>query len=83
MSTHIARKVVQHFHLVGTVSVGQEVISPREREVLDLLANGHIYKEIGDKLKIATETVRIHVKHICQKMHVKNKTEAVAKRKQL
>jgi DNA-binding NarL/FixJ family response regulator len=81
MSTHIARKVVEHFSLVGPAAEGEEPLSPREREVLELLASGYIYKEIADQLGIATETVRTYVKHICQKMHVKNKTEAVAKRK--
>jgi len=71
MSSHIASKVVKHFHLVGN--------SPREREVLELLASGFIYKEIGDKLNIGTETVRTYVKNICQKMHVRSRLEAVAK----
>jgi DNA-binding NarL/FixJ family response regulator len=79
MSTHIARKVVQHFHIVGPALTGTEQLSPREREVLEMLASGYIYKEIGDKLNIATETVRTYVKHICQKMHVRNRLEAVAK----
>ena len=82
MSTHIARKVVQHFHLLGPTVKEQDQLSPREREVLEMLASGFIYKEIGDKLNIATETVRTYVKHICQKMQVKNRCEAVAKLKQ-
>jgi DNA-binding NarL/FixJ family response regulator len=82
MSTHIARKVVQHFHLIGPAEESGERLSPREQEVLELLAAGYIYKEIGDKLDIATETVRTYVKHICQKMHVKNRVEAVAKHRQ-
>jgi DNA-binding NarL/FixJ family response regulator len=79
MSTHIARKVVQHFHMIGPAKEPAEALSPREQEVLELLAAGYIYKEIGEKLDIATETVRTYVKHICQKMHVKNRVEAVAK----
>jgi DNA-binding NarL/FixJ family response regulator len=47
---------------------------------LTLLASGFIYKEIGDKLTISVETVRSHVEHICEKMHVRNRIEAVAKR---
>ena len=82
MSTHIARKVVQHFHMVGPALAGTEQLSPREHEVIELLASGYIYKEIGDKLNIGTETVRTYVKHICQKMHVKNRLEAVAKHTQ-
>ena len=79
MSSHIARKVVQHFHLLGPSSAEAENLSPREQQVLALLASGFIYKEIGDKLKIGVETVRTHVKSICQKMHVRNRLEAVAK----
>lgn len=79
MSSHIARKVVQHFHTLGPVSTIGEGLSPREREVLELLASGYIYKEIGDKLGIGIETVRTHVKGICQKMHVRSRLEAVAK----
>jgi DNA-binding NarL/FixJ family response regulator len=79
MSTHIARKVVQHFHMIGPAKEPTENLSPREEKVLELLAAGYIYKEIGDKMDIATETVRTYVKHICHKMHVKNRVEAVAK----
>jgi DNA-binding NarL/FixJ family response regulator len=79
MSSHIARKVVQHFHLLGPSSAEAENLSPREQQVLALLASGFIYKEIGDKLKIGVETVRTHVKSICQKMHVRNRLEAVAR----
>jgi DNA-binding NarL/FixJ family response regulator len=79
MSSHIARKVVQHFHLLGPSVQESENLSPREREVLDLLAMGFIYKEIGVKLNIGSETVRTYVKNICQKMHVRSRLEAVAR----
>jgi DNA-binding NarL/FixJ family response regulator len=79
MSSHIARKVVQHFHLIGPSMNETENLSPRERQVLDLLSMGFIYKEIGAKLDIGTETVRTYVKSICQKMHVRSRLEAVAK----
>jgi DNA-binding NarL/FixJ family response regulator len=82
MSSHIARKVVQHFHLAGPAPACGQDLSPREREVLDLLASGYIYKEIGDKLGIGTETVRTYVKNICEKMHVRSRLEAVARRRQ-
>ncbi len=81
MSSHIASKVVKHFHLVGNSPTESENLSPREREVLDLLSSGFIYKEIGDKLNIGTETVRTYVKNICQKMHVRSRLEAVARHK--
>lgn len=79
MSSHIARKVVQHFHLVGPSSEESHRLSPREKEVLDLLSSGYLYKEIADQLGIGIETVRTYVKNICEKMHVKNRVEAVAK----
>ena len=79
MSSHIARKVVQHFHLLGPSPADAENLSPREQQVLALLAEGFIYKEIGDKLKIGVETVRTYVKGICLKLHVRNRLEAVAK----
>jgi DNA-binding NarL/FixJ family response regulator len=79
MSSHIARKVVQHFHLLDPSPKEAENLSPREEQVLDLLASGFIYKEIGDKLNISVETVRTYVKNICNKMHVRNRLAAVAK----
>jgi DNA-binding NarL/FixJ family response regulator len=79
MSSHIARKVVRHFHLVGPSPEESENLSPREQEVLNLLSAGYIYKEISDQLGIGTETVRTYVKNICEKMHVRNRVEAVAK----
>ena len=80
MSIHIARKVVNYFHSMGPSRTDDKDLSPREDQVLTLLASGFIYKEIGDKLTISVETVRSHVEHICEKMHVRNRIEAVAKR---
>lgn len=82
MSSHIARKVVQHFHGIGPSLTEAENLSPREQQVLDLLSSGFIYKEIGDKLNIGVETVRTYVKNICQKMHVRSRVEAVARHRQ-
>jgi DNA-binding NarL/FixJ family response regulator len=79
MSSHIARKVVQHFHLIGPAAKPKQNLSAREQQVLELLSTGFIYKEIADKLGIGLETVRTYVKNICQKMHVRNRVEAVAR----
>jgi len=79
MSSHIACKVVEHFHVQEPHHQEKDDISQRERQVLTLLASGFIYKEIGDQMGISMETVRSHVKNICQKMHVRNRVEAVAK----
>lgn len=80
MSIHIARKVVNYFHSMGPSRTSDKDLSAREDQVLTLLASGFIYKEIGEKLNISVETVRSHVEHICEKMHVRNRIEAVAKR---
>jgi DNA-binding NarL/FixJ family response regulator len=79
ISSHIARKVVRHFHLVGPSPEQAENLSPREQEVLNLLSSGYIYKEISVQLGIGLETVRTYVKNICEKMHVRNRVEAVAR----
>lgn len=78
-SALIARKVVQHFRGSDKPAKESEKLSPRECEVIELLAAGYIYKEIADRLGIGTETVRTYVKNICVKLQVKNRTEAVAK----
>ncbi len=79
MSGPIALRVMEHFHKMGPSSKEAENLSPKERQIIDLLAMGFIYKEIGIKLNIAAETVRSHVKKICQKLHVRSRIEAVAK----
>ncbi len=79
MSASIARKVIQHFHATEESIPQADNLSPREREVLELLGQGFIYKEIADRLKIAVTTVRTYVENICQKMHVRSRLEAIAK----
>ena len=63
---------------VSKPSGDQKELSPREQQVLDLLATGLIYRKIAIKLKFGEETVRSHVKQICQKLHVSNRIEAIA-----
>ncbi len=79
MSTHIARKVVQSFQKNSTYNKLTEGLSRREQEVLDLLAEGFLYKEIASKLEISFETVHTYVRRIYEKLHVRSRTEAVAK----
>jgi len=79
MSSHIARKVVRQFREVAPSQDEASNLSPREREVLNLLARGFVYKEIGDQLGIGTETVKTYVKNTCKKLHVRNRLEAVAR----
>ena len=79
MSSHIARMVVRQFRQSGPAKDETEGLSKREREVLNLLASGFIYKEIGDKLGIGETTVKTYVESICKKLHVRNRLEAVAR----
>jgi DNA-binding NarL/FixJ family response regulator len=81
MTTHIARKVVQSFQRAPATPhpVEEANLSPREKEVLDLLAQGHLYKEIAEKLGISYETVHTYIRRIYEKLQVRTRTEAVAK----
>jgi DNA-binding NarL/FixJ family response regulator len=78
-SSHIARKVAQYFRGERKIENENETLTPREKEVLKLLASGYIYKEVADQLDISLETVRTYVKRICQKLHVRSKVEAIIK----
>ncbi len=79
MSSVIARKVIQAFRPATEPSKDMEKLTNREREMLDLLAKGYRYKEIADKLCISFETVRTHIHHIYEKLHVQSRTEALNK----
>jgi DNA-binding NarL/FixJ family response regulator len=76
MSAHIARKLVNVFHQQKS---SIDVLSSRENEILHLLADGLLYKEIADQLKITTGTVTQHIHNIYDKLHVQNRTEAINK----
>jgi DNA-binding NarL/FixJ family response regulator len=79
MSSHIARKVVQSFR--EPVQDGNDLgkLSPREQEVLELLAKGYLYKEIADSLGLGYGTVHNHIRHIYEKLQVRSRSQAVAK----
>lgn len=79
MSSHIARKIVQSFQQPSPPSAEAQSLSPREAEVLDLLAKGFLYKEIADQMKVSYATVHTHIRHVYEKLHVRSRTEAVAK----
>ncbi len=78
MSTQIARKVIERIH-VQEADYDRTDISNREYEILKWLAKGLLYKEIADRLKITTGTVRQHIHRIYEKLHVQNRTEAINK----
>ena len=54
-------------------------LTPREEDVLGLLAQGYVTKEIAERLSIGSETVRFHLKHVYEKLHVRSRTEALIK----
>ena len=78
MSPQIARQVVSFFHR-STPADGLAVLTAREREVLELLATGSLYKEIAERLGMSFDTVRTHLRNIYKKLHVHSRTEAVVK----
>ncbi len=79
ISPHIARKVVQYFHSRGPARHESDGLTDRERQVLDQLVKGYLYKEIADALGIGVETVRRHLSNIYAKLHVHTRTEAAVK----
>jgi DNA-binding NarL/FixJ family response regulator len=82
MSSQIARKVVQNFFRIEPQAnnVGEKVeLSGREREVLELLARGYLYKEIAEMLKISVQTVNTYIRRVYEKLHVRSRAQAVAK----
>jgi len=78
MSPSIARRVLDEFQ---KLQVNQSIVplplTPREQEVLKYLAQGMLYKEIGDIMGITHGTVKQHIHKIYDKLHVSNKTEAI------
>jgi len=79
MSAPIARRVVEAFQPRVTSDDPATRLSAREQEIIHLLAQGHLYKEIADRLKLSVETVRTHIRNIYQKLHVHGRTEAINK----
>lgn len=78
MASNIARKVVQSF-MPPPASPEEQTLTARERQVLDLLAEGQLYKEIADALQISVPTVCTHIRNIYEKLHVQSRSQAVAR----
>ena len=86
MTSNIARKVVQAFQRLepapappSAETSGSDTLSPREREVLELLSRGYLYKEIVEALKISRPTVNTYIRRIYEKLHVRSRSQAVAR----
>jgi DNA-binding NarL/FixJ family response regulator len=79
MTGEIARKVIMAFQSPATGADGAVTLSAREQEILELLSQGMLNKEIADKLSISYHTVKVHLKHIYDKLHVRSRAEAMLK----
>ena len=79
MSSHIARKVIQAFQPVSRNTPQIEDLTPRERQILELLSRGLAYKHIASELNLSMGTIQTHVSRIYKKLHVNCRTEAVVK----
>jgi DNA-binding NarL/FixJ family response regulator len=79
MSREIARKVIVSFQEPANTASEVEDLSPREREILELLAAGFPNKQIAARVGLTDGTVRWHLRHVYHKLHVRSRTEATLK----
>jgi DNA-binding NarL/FixJ family response regulator len=79
MSREIARKVIFSFQEPHAAAAEVEDLSPREKEILELLAEGFPNKQIADRMGVTDGTVRWHLRHVYNKLHVRSRTEAALK----
>lgn len=77
MSPAVARMVIQSFQ--SAPAHDPYGLTPREREVLASLSQGNSYKMIASGMGVTVDTIRSHIKHIYEKLHVHSQTEAVSK----
>lgn len=78
MSSNIARKVVQSFQHAKPGLKAADELSKRENEVLALLAQGYLCKEIADQVGVSLATVKTYIRRIYEKLHVHSRAQAVA-----
>lgn len=78
MTPYVARRVIEHFKQ-NTPRQTDYQLTDREKEILAALVDGLDNREIGEKLFISYETVRNHLKHIYEKLHVNTRSQAVSK----
>lgn len=79
MTPFVAKKAVEMFRKFVPEQNEPANLTPREREILSLLVDGMNYSGIAEKLFISLDTVRNHIRHIYEKLHVHSKSQAVAK----
>lgn len=78
MTAEIARRVVEAFHQPTPQDSQEEDmgLSKRQSEILEFLTQGLANKEIADRLNVSVETVRVHLRRVYEKLHVRSRTEA-------
>ena len=79
MSSGIARKIVRSFQRADPVVEADYKLAPREKQVLELLVQGFLYKEIADQLGLSIPTVNCYIRSIYEKLQVHSRSQAVAK----
>ncbi|MFN5305628.1 MAG: response regulator, partial [Bacteroidota bacterium] len=79
ISSRIARKIIEAFAEKLNPSNSISLLSRREREILEQLGKGLMYQELADLFFISLDTVRTHVRNICEKLQVNSRDEALRK----
>lgn len=79
MSMQIARRVVEYFRRSRASDLDMEKLTPREQQLLELLAKGYYYWEMADQLGVTMSTVRAHLHAVYKKLHVRSRSEATLK----
>ena len=78
MNAAIAKKLVMRFQKQAS-TLNEFNLTPKEHEVLQLMSKGYLYKEIAAELHNTVNTIKQHIRHIYEKLHVQNKAEAINK----
>ena len=78
MTSNIARMVVQALHQPRPAAKASDQLSQRQNELLSLLAQGYLYKEIAEMMGISLPTVNSYIRRIYEKLHVQSRGQAVA-----
>ena len=78
MNAEIAKKLVTRFQK-PVLPQNEYHLTPKEKLVLELMSKGYLYKEIADELNNTVNTIKQHIRHIYEKLHVQNKAEAINK----
>jgi DNA-binding NarL/FixJ family response regulator len=79
MTGTVAKKVLQMLPVAVSAEEESQVLTIKEKDILQLLVNGYSYKMIASEIDISIDTVRFHIKKIYDKLHVHSSTAAVSK----